>query len=343
MPAEWEPQSGVILTWPHAGSDWATILSEVEPVFYTIAFEIALRETVLINCASASQSDQVRAALVASGAPAANVVTTVVASDDTWIRDYGPVSVLVQDRPQLLDFTFNGWGNKYPAQLDNAINGQLARQGSFGSTPCETIELVLEGGSIDSDGAGTLLTTASCLLQPNRNPGISRDRLHTELCSLLGIERLLWLEHGGLEGDDTDGHIDTLARFCDTMTIAYQACDEPEYSGYSELQAMAQELRHFTTRDGNPYRLIALPWPQPKFNDDGKRLPAGYANFLVINGAVLVPAYDDPADDEAARLLQTCFPTREVIQVPCLPLIQQFGSLHCLTMQFPCGALSREY
>jgi len=340
MPAEWEPQSGVLLTWPHAGGDWAAILSEVEPVFYTIAREISLRETVLINCASVLQSDQVRATLVASGAPAANVVTTVVASNDTWMRDYGPVSVLVQDQPQLLDFTFNGWGNKYPAQLDNAINGHLARQGKFGSTRCDTIELVLEGGSIGSDGAGTLLTTASCLLHPNRNPGVSRDQLNSEMRNLLGIERLLWLEHGGLEGDDTDGHIDTLARFCDAVTIAYQACDESEYSQHNELQAMAQELRNFTTRDGDSYRLIALPWPKPKFNGDGKRLPAGYANFLVINGAVLVPAYDDPADGEAARLLQSCFPTREVVQIPCLPLIQQFGSLHCLTMQLPRGVLA---
>ncbi|GMQ89526.1 MAG: agmatine deiminase family protein [Gammaproteobacteria bacterium] len=340
MPAEWEPQSGVMLTWPHADSDWAATLSAVEPVFYTIAFEIALRETVLIICASVSQSDRVRATLIESGAPAANIVTTVVASNDTWIRDYGPVSVLVQGQPRLLDFTFNGWGNKYPAQLDNDINGQLARQGKFGNRPCGTIELVLEGGSIDSDGAGTLLTTASCQLHSNRNPGISRNQLNTELRGLLGAERLLWLEHGGLEGDDTDGHIDMLARFCDTTTIAYQACDEPDYGWHNELQAMAQELRNFTTRDGDPYRLVALPWPKPKFNDDGKRLPASYANFLMINDAVLVPAYDDPADGRAVQLLQTCFPMRTVVQIPCLPLIRQFGSLHCLTMQLPRGVLN---
>ncbi len=323
-----------MLTWPHADSDWAATLSEVEPVFYSIAREIAQRETVLINCASTPRSDQVRATLIASGAPATNIVTTVVASNDTWARDYGPVSVLVQDKPRLLDCTFNGWGGKYPARLDNAINAQLARRGRFGSTPCETIELALEGGSIDSDGAGTLLTTASCLLQPGRNPGFSRHQLDSELCGLLGAERLLWLEHGGLEGDDTDGHIDMLARFCDTSTIVYQACDESRYRWHDELQAMARELLQLTTCEGDPYRLIALPWPKPKFNDHGQRLPASYANFLVINGAVLVPAYDDPADEGAAQLLQTCFPTREVVQIPCLPLLQQSGSLHCLTMQF---------
>jgi len=329
-----------MLTWPHAGGDWASTLSEVEPVFYTIANAIALRETILIICASASQSAQVRATLLESGAPAANIVTTVLTSNDTWARDYAPVSVLVQGQPRLLDFTFNGWGSKYPAQLDNAVNGQLVRQGTFGNTPCETIELVLEGGSIDSDGAGSLLTTASCLRQPNRNPGLSGRQLDTRLRGLLGAERLLWLEHGVLEGDDTDGHIDMLARFCDTTTIAYQACDESGYSRYDELQAMVQELRQFTTREGEPYHLIALPWPKPKFDSDGRRLPASYANFLIINDAVLVPAYDDPADDEAARLLQTCYPTREVVQVACLPLIRQFGSLHCLTMQFPRGVIT---
>ena len=328
-----------MLTWPRADGDWAATLSEIEPLFHTIAVEIALRENVLINCATAAQSNQVRTALITSGAPATNIVTTVTASNDTWVRDYGPLSVLVQNEPQLLDCTFNGWGGKYPAQLDNAISGQLAQQGQFGRTPCATVALVLEGGSIDSDGAGTLLTTASCLLQPGRNPGLSRKQLNTRLRSLLGAERLLWLEHGGLEGDDTDGHIDMLARFCDTSTIAYQACDESEYSWHGEMQAMAQELLQFTTCEGDPYCLIALPWPKPKFNDHGQRLPASYANFLVINGAVLVPAYDDPADDEAAQLLQTCFPAREVVQVPCLPLLQQSGSLHCLTMQFPCGML----
>jgi agmatine deiminase len=342
MPAEWEPQSGVMLTWPQADGDWASTLSEVEAVFYTIAFEIALRETVLINCASASQSDRVRATLIASGAPAANIITTVIASNDTWTRDYGPVGILVRGEPRLLNFTFNGWGNKYPAQLDNAVNRQLSQRGLFGSTPCETIELVLEGGSIDSDGAGTLLTTTSCLLHPQRNARLSRHQLNTELSVLLGVKRLVWLEHGGLEGDDTDGHTDMLARFCDTETIAYQGCDESEYSWHDELQAMARELQQLKTPEGDPYRLIALPWPKPKFDSNGRRLPASYANFLVINNALLVPAYDDPADDEAAQLLHTCFPSREVVQVPCLPLIHQSGSLHCLTMQFPRGVVTSD-
>jgi len=339
MPAEWELQSGVMLTWPRADGDWASCLHDVEPVFFRIALEIARRETVLINCADSEQASRVRAVLLASGAPAGHIVTTVTASNDTWARDYGPLGIRVNELPQLLDFTFNGWGGKYPAQLDNAITRQLVRQGWFGHTPCTSVGLVLDGGSLDSDGAGTLLTTASCLLQPGRNPGLSRQQLTDALHDLLGADRLLWLQHGGLEGDDTDGHIDMLARFCDTTTIVFQRCDEPGYSRYDELQAMAEELKQLRTRAGEPYRLVALPWPTPHCDAAGGRLPASYANFLVINDAVLVPAYHDPADDDAAQLLQTCFPAREVVQIPCLPLIRQSGSLHCLTMQFTHGVI----
>ena len=329
-----------MLTWPRADGDWAPLFADVEPVFHAIARAIAQHETVLVLCADSRQCDQVRHALLASGVPAARLLTTVTATNDTWSRDFGPLTVLDQGRPRLLDFTFNSWGGKYPAQLDNAVTGQLHRQGCFGNTPLEQVALVLEGGSIDSDGAGTLLTTASCLLQPNRNPGLSRQQLEVELRRRLGAKRLLWLEHGGLAGDDTDGHIDMLARFCSTTTIAFQVCDEPGYSYYQELRAMARELQQFRTLNGEAYHLVGLPWPGSHCDQDGQRLPASYANFLVINGAVLVPAYDVPADDEAAQRLQDCFPGREVIQVPGRPLIRQYGSLHCLTMQFPQGVLT---
>jgi len=340
MPAEWEAQSGILLTWPRADGDWAALLPEVEPVFHAIALAIAHREIVLVLCADQEQRERVRSALLASGAPAANLLTTVTASNDTWSRDFGPLTVLDRGQPRLLDFTFNGWGGKYRAQLDNAVTGQLHRQGLFGSTPCETPALVLEGGSIDSDGAGTLLTTASCLLQPGRNPGLSRQALEIRLRRLLGVQRLLWLEHGGLAGDDTDGHVDMLARFCSTSTIAFQTCDEPGYSHYEELRTMARELQQFRTPGGEAYQLVGLPWPGVHCDHDGQRLPASYANFLVLNGAVLLPVYGVPADDEAARLLQDCFAEREVVQVPCRSLIRQYGSLHCLTMQFPQGVLS---
>jgi agmatine deiminase len=326
-----------MLTWPHDSGDWAPLLSRIEPVFYAIALEIARRETLLINCATAAQRDRVRTRLVQSGAPEHQLRLAVVASNDTWARDHGPLTVLERDGPRLLDFRFNGWGNKYPSQDDDAITRRLGELGYFGSTPLDSIELVLEAGSVDSDGNGTILTTRSCLLHPQRNPDCSMIELEKRLHALLGARRLLWLAHGALAGDDTDGHIDMLARFCSTDTIVYQACTEPGYPFFDDLTAMHAELQDFRTASGQPYRLLALPWPGAKRGPEGARLPASYANFLVINGAVLVPSYEDPADDEAARVVQSCFADREVVQIPCLPLIQQYGSLHCLTMQFPKG------
>jgi agmatine/peptidylarginine deiminase len=326
-----------MLTWPHEGGDWAPLLTEVEPVFRRLALEIVRRQTLLINCATTSKAAQLRADLVASGAASHRLVFATLPSDDTWARDHGPVTVLEAGRPRLLDFQFNGWGNKYPARADNAITATLVKRGVLAGATHQTLDLVLEGGSIESDGKGTLLSTTSCLLHPQRNPGLSREQLELSLCELFGAERLLWLQHGALEGDDTDGHIDMLARFCPADTIAYQACDEQAYSAYRELQRMAAQLTDLRSSAGRPYRLVPLPWPGACFGPHGQRLPASYANFLVINDALLVPAYDDPADDLAAHHLQGCFPHREIVQIPARPLIQQYGSLHCLSMQFPRG------
>jgi agmatine/peptidylarginine deiminase len=337
LPAEWEPQAGVMLTWPHSQGDWAEVLDAVEPVFFAIAAAIARRENLLVNCADAGQAERIRSALSAQGVPQDRLFLPLTPSNDTWARDHGPLTVSVNGNPRLLDFRFNGWGNKYPAAKDDAINRQLASAGWFGDASFDSIDLVLEGGSIDSDGQGTLLTTASCLLQPQRNPRLSRQDIETRLQTLFGVERLLWLEHGCVEGDDTDGHIDMLARFADPTTIIYQGCDEPDYGCYTALKAMEQELHDFRDGAGRPYRLVALPWPQPKTDADGARMPASYANFLLVNGAVLMPTYRDPADALAARLLQDCFPDRELAGIDCLPLIQQHGSLHCVTMQFPAG------
>jgi agmatine/peptidylarginine deiminase len=337
LPAEWEPQAGVMLTWPHADSDWADTLDQVEPVFLNLAEAIARREQLLVNCADRAQIDQIRQKLLDQGVPETHLNFELIPSDDTWARDHGPLTVVDDAQLQLLDFRFNGWGNKYPAARDNAINRLLATTGRFGNHPLHSFDLVLEGGSIDSDGQGTLLTTTSCQLHPQRNPGLSREDIEGEFKLLLGVERVLWLDHGCLEGDDTDGHIDMLARFCDPQTLVYQSCDEPGYSCHDDLQSMQAQLQSLRDAQGSPYRLIALPWPQPQLDDQGQRLPASYANFLVINGAVLLPTYRDPADTVAAQQLQRCFPEREIVSVDCGPLIQQHGSLHCLTMQFPAG------
>ena len=339
LPPEWAPQSGVLLTWPHAQSDWAPVLQAVEPVFTAIAAAIARYEVVLIACHDDSVRDQVARQLRAAGVPDAQVRLHVAPANDTWARDHGPITVLCRSEPTLLDYEFNGWGGKYASELDNLITRRLHAQGAFGDTPLETVDLILEGGSIEVDGQGTLLTTTRCLLAPTRNPGHTRAQIETTLAAQLGITRFLWLEHGYLAGDDTDSHIDTLARLCDANTIAYVRCDDPTDEHFAELQAMQNELQAFRTAAGQPYRLVPLPWPRAKYDDDGTRMPATYANFLIINGAVLVPTYNDPADRVAIARLQDCFPGREIIGIDCLPLIYQHGSLHCVTMQIPAEVL----
>lgn len=329
-----------MLTWPHDHSDWQPFLKEVEPVFCAIAREVSLRERVLISCWDNSHQQHISNRLTEHGVNLQQVRFHNVPSNDTWARDHGPITIMKQGRPVLLDFTFNGWGGKYEANLDNAITRQLCSQNAFGSTRLETVNLVLEGGSIETDGLGTLLTTSRCLLSPRRNPSLDRSQLEQRLKQVLGVKRILWLEHGHLAGDDTDSHIDTLARFCSADTLCYVSCDDPADEHYSALQAMAADLAQFRQANGEPYKLVALPMPNPIYNEDSVRLPGTYANFLIINAAVLVPTYEDENDDLALMRLAECFPEREIIAVNCKPLIEQYGSLHCVTMQIPANVLT---
>lgn len=337
LPAEWAPQSGVMLTWPHAHSDWQPFLKEVEPVFADIAYHVSLHERVLISCWDENHKNHIDIRLNERGVDPGRVRYYSVPSNDSWARDHGPVTVLKQGQPVLLDFIFNGWGAKYDASLDNAITRHLCSQTAFGDTPIETVNLVLEGGGIESDGQGTLLTTSRCLLSPHRNPTLDKTGIEQRLAKLLGIERFLWLDHGHLAGDDTDSHIDTLARFCSPDTLCHVSCEEREDEHYPALQAMAEELAAFRQANGKPYRLVALPLPKAIYNEDGVRLPATYANFLIINDAVLVPIYQDQHDALALQRLGECFPQRQIIGINCKPLIEQYGSLHCVTMQIPAG------
>jgi agmatine deiminase len=336
LPAEWEPQDAVLLGWPHELTDWADKLDTVLPVFIRIATEISRFERVIIP---APDPDSVRALLEAAAACMERVCIHAVPTNDSWARDFGPISVFQNGTPILLDYGFNGWGLKFPACDDNQITARLQRAGVFGGTLREVPGLVLEGGSLESDGAGTLLTTSSCLLEANRNPHLNRAELEQRLQLQLGTDRVLWLEHGYLAGDDTDSHVDTLARLAPDNTIIYQSCDDPADDHYAELTAMAAELAALRTRDGEPYTLIPLPWPDGCYADDGHRLPATYANFLIINGAVLVPVYGLPQDDAALAVMGRVFFDREIIALPCRPLIEQHGSLHCVTMQIPQGVL----
>ncbi|HEY0720591.1 MAG TPA: agmatine deiminase family protein [Gammaproteobacteria bacterium] len=338
LPPEWYPQSGVLLTWPHAHSHWRDLLSTIEATFLDLAAAIARYETVVIACYDEGHRHHVRQRLTDRGVPMTKVRLYVAPSNDIWTRDHGPLTVLHGAQPLLLDFQFNGWGGKWPYQLDDALTAALHTQGAYGTTPRQAIELILEGGSIEVDGEGTLLTTSQCLLDPLRNPQFDRPALEKLLGAQLGLRRVLWLDHGHLLGDDTDGHIDTLARFCDPHTIAYVKCEQPDDPHFAPLQAMERHLREFVDYQGNPYRLVPLPLPAPQFKGS-ERLPATYANFLIINGAVLVPTYGDPLDKIALERLADCFPGREIIGIHAVPIIQFYGSLHCVTMQLPMGVL----
>ncbi|MCW9024058.1 MAG: agmatine deiminase family protein [Gammaproteobacteria bacterium] len=339
LPAEWAPQSGIMLTWPHVHSDWDENLEETEQVFIDIAKAISQQEIVLISCFDSTHRQHIEQILIERGVSTDRLQLHIQPSNDTWARDHGPITIIENNQPVLLDFKFNGWGGKYPAELDTQITRGLSQQGAFADIPVYSIPLILEGGSIDSDGEGSLITTEACLLTPTRNPEYNKTQLEQELKKHLGIKRILWLKHGHLEGDDTDSHIDMLARFCNTTTIAYSSCDDPADSHYNSLQKMRSELEELTTIDGKPYRLIPLPIPGAKYDAAGKRLPGSYANFLIINNAVLVPVYDDPMDQVALDNLSQAFPQRVIMAINCLPLIQQYGSLHCLSMQLPSGVL----
>jgi len=324
--AEFEPQSFVQIIFPHAQSDWALYLEEASQTFTAIATAIARFEPCLIVCDDLSR---VRACFTDTS----NLHFVTYQSDDTWARDCSAISVESNGKPLLLNFTFNGWGNKFDAARDNAMTHALS--GHYGAT-MEWVDLVLEGGGIESNGQGTLLATTECLFNPNRNAQLHQNDIETTLRTALGIERFLWLHHGYLAGDDTDSHIDTLARFISPTQIMYVQCRNETDEHYEALHAMEHELRTFRTATGEPYELIPLPMCDAVYYD-AERLPATYANFLMLNGAVLVPVYNLPQDEEALRIFQTSFPEREIVALDCSVLIRQHGSLHCVTMQFPVG------
>jgi agmatine/peptidylarginine deiminase len=333
FPAEWHFQSGIQLTWPHIGTDWSDILDEVIECYLSISREIIKREKLLIVAPANTDVEQ-----YFSDEEKKNIIFTVIESNDTWARDHSAISVFIDNKPTLLDFGFNGWGLKFASNHDNQINNRLFRLSVFNPDVeyKSYINFILEGGSIETDGKGTLLTTSQCLLAPNRNQPLSREQIEEQLKSVLGINRVLWLNYGFLAGDDTDSHIDTLARFCDEDTIAYVKCDDITDMHYFELRQMESELKSFVKSDGKPYNLLPLPMVDALYVNS-VRLPATYANFLIINKAVLMPTYGTTKDEITKIQLQKQFPDREIVGIDCRPLIKQHGSLHCVTMQFPDG------
>lgn len=336
LPAEWHPQSLVQLTWPHANSDWAYMLDEVNQCFVQLATQILAREPLLIVTPTPQEVTQL---LTQAGANLAHLTTVQLESNDTWARDHAFITLLQADgTPLLMDFCFNGWGMKFAANHDNQINRQLYATGLLKGTYGNYNHFVLEGGSIESDGEGTLLTTAHCLMAPNRNEKMDQAQIENYLKEVFHVEHILALHHGYLAGDDTDSHVDTLARLCPHNTIAYVQCTDTQDEHYTELKAMEEELKAFRTPQGEPYRLLALPMAAPAFDHEGERLPATYANFLIMNQAVLCPTYRQPAlDAQAMEVLAQAFPEHEIVGVDCVALIQQHGSLHCVTMQYPQG------
>ncbi|MFA5216066.1 agmatine/peptidylarginine deiminase [Sulfuricurvum sp.] len=326
FPAEFEPQSFVQLIFPHPQSDWAPYLEEARQCFVNIATAVARYQPCLLIC------DDVE--LVKSYFKnQENLIFIAYQSDDTWARDCSALSVIdeEEDEPLLLDFTFTGWGGKFDSSRDNAMSRAISNV--YGA-PMKKIDLILEGGGVETNGAGSLLTTAECLLNPNRNTHLTKPQTEAILKNEFGVEQILWLNHGYLAGDDTDSHIDTLARFIDTDTIMYVKCDDKEDEHYDALKKMESELQTLRDIEGEPFNLIALPMCNPTFYD-GERLPATYANFLIINDAVLLPVYNDPHDAEAIAICKKAFHGRDIIPIDCSVLIRQHGSLHCVTMQFP--------
>ena len=334
FPAEWEPQSAVLIAWPHAGTDWAERLAGVEETYIALVAAIARFENIVICVADDDVETYAEMRLRSNRVDMHRVRFITVPYDDTWLRDSGPITLRDGNEFRLLDFRFTGWGGKFEAGDDDRLIERLDADGLFRDARRTPIDFALEGGAIDTDGAGTLLTTWQCLHE--RHPQASREELGVKLAGRLHQDRVLWLDHGYLEGDDTDAHVDTLARFAPGDAIVFQACDDESDSHHAELQAMAGEIAALRTQDGRPYTLFTLPWAKP-IVDDGRRLAASYANFLIVNGAVLMPAYGDIADDAAATVMANAFPEHEIVQIPCRPLIWQNGSLHCITMQLPEG------
>ena len=338
LPAEWEPQSGVLIAWPHQYSDWAESIDKIESIYLQLTKAITAQEKLLIIAYDEEHQNHILNLLKKNQLNSVNIIFSIIETNDTWTRDYGPIT-LDKNNDLIIDFRFNGWGNKFDASLDNRVTKQLVQNEILKTQSITTAEFILEGGSIESDGQGTLLTTSDCLLTDTRNTLYSKEDISDIIKTTLGISKVLWLDYGYLSGDDTDSHIDMLARFTDEQTIVYVKCEDKKDEHYEASCQMEAQLKTFTNWEDKPYTLKSLPFPNAIFDEDNRRLPASYANFLIINNAVLVPTYDDKKDQQALDTIKECFPDREIIGIPFLAAIEQNGSLHCLTMQIPQGYL----
>lgn len=333
LPAEWEAQWGIMLTWPHEETDWAYCLEEITETYLQLAEAITRHEHLLVV---EPHRDYARRLLAQRLSPTQQAMVRyhTCPSNDTWARDHGPITLVGEDGTlRLLDFRFNGWGEKFAAEKDNAINRSLYDGQCVDGEYVDHLDFVLEGGSIESDGRGTVFTTSTCLLAPHRNQPLTRPELENQLRKRLCAKRVVWLDHGTLEGDDTDGHIDTIVRTAPNDTLLYVGAGDETDPQHEDFLQLEEQLRGLRTPSGNPYRLIALPMPDA-IHEEGERLPATYANFLIINGAVIYPTYAQPTKDQQAReAIREAFPEHELIGIDARTIIRQHGSIHCLSMQ----------
>lgn len=345
LPAEWATQSGIQLTWPHENTDWAPYLDAITDTFIQLAREIARQEKLIIAARNPEEVERILRQHIPEG-HIKNIRIFECYNNDTWARDHAPLTLMPADakthnagEPMLLDFKFNGWGEKFEWQHDNCITRSLFEQQAFNGNIKSYKQFVLEGGSIESDGKGTIMTTSFCLLAPNRNQPMNQNDIEHSLINYFNARRVVWLHHGKLVGDDTDGHIDTIVRLCPNDTIVYQGCDDKEDEQFTDFKLLEDELRKLSTLNGESYKLLKLPMPDAIF-DGGQRLPATYANFVILNRSVIVPAYRQKnKDTEAARIIKQAFPDKEVVCIDATTVVRQHGSLHCLTMQYPCGVI----
>lgn len=335
MPAEWEPHEATWLSWPHKEASWPGAFEPVPEIFVEITRRIAESELVRINVADEDFADRVRTLLGMGGVSLDAVRFHCNPTDDAWARDHGPIYV-VRDRDgrrerAINDWGYNAWGNKYPPyDRDDVVPSRIAAE--MGET-LFTPDIVMEGGSLDVNGLGTLITTEACLLNPNRNPHLDRAQIERYLIDYLGVTNILWLGDG-IVGDDTDGHIDDLTRFVSADTVVTVIEDDPEDENYGLLMDNYERLLTMKDQDGRPLRVVKMPMPAPVFHD-GQRLPASYANFYITNGGVLVPTYRCDNDKKACSILRELFPGRRVIPIDCTDLIWGLGSIHCVTQQQP--------
>ncbi len=344
MPAEWEPHAATLLTWPHDGQHWPGWFEGVPAIWARITKELTAGEDVHIVTHDEQVEESAKRELNALDVDMKRVHLHRIPSDFPWARDHGPIVIKNAKGERIfLDFEFNAWGDQWPHDLDDRIPTLLAKRLKVKSVP---VSMVLEGGSIDVNGKGTLMTTEDCLLNPDRNPGLTKAEIEQNLKDHLGITNVLWLGKG-IMGDDTSGHVDDLARFVGPSTVVTIILEDKKDPDYPALKENLDRLHAMKDQDGQPLKIITIPQPKPvlikghapskdkPLPEEGFRIPASYANFYIANECVLLPVFGDPNDQKAIDVLTTCFPTRRIVPIDSRHLTWGFGSFHCVTQQIP--------